>query len=132
MKKKIVNKLRKIPIGSLEFILRMRKDKYGASFTIDSVEKNEICIGTKGSFESVCDRVFHECLEAMLTADSKRYKATMHSNNDHTRYTFMFDHDYMNNNLVPGMIQALLASGFFKRCNGRPKVQKKKVVRRKS
>lgn len=58
------------------------------------------------------EMLIHEVLEIILSTDEKRYRPNWQQAGDHSRYLFVFDHDYFQG-VGPNLLTALLASGMF-------------------
>ncbi len=56
--------------------------------------------------------LLHEIIEIILETDGKRYINDDVLDGDHTRYLFVFDHDYLQG-IGSNLLTALLTSGFF-------------------
>ena len=115
-------------ICSREYALRFRKGVDGACFYSNgrNTDGNGVIeIGDYKDLSFVGGVLTHETLEAILYEDCKRYKPPV-AGDDHSRYLFCFDHDYLDG-LQNKLLEALLTSGFFKLVD----VRKKKMVHSK-
>lgn len=114
-------------ICSREYALKFRKDMAGGCFYSNgpnSEGDGVIEIGEYRDLGFVCEVVLHEALEAILWEDGRRLCPPC-ADGDHSRYVFLFDHDYLDG-LPAKLIDALLTSGFFRVVDGRPKRKAKK------
>jgi len=114
-------------ICSREYRLKFKKSERGASFYCNGADAQGnglVEIGDYGDVEFVGGIIIHEALEAILFEDGKRLCPPVNEG-DHTRYVFLFDHDYLDG-LQNKILDALLTSGFFKLVDGRKKKRKGK------
>lgn len=115
-------------ICSREYSLRFRKGVDGACFYSNGPKTGGDGVIEIGDYKDVTfvgGVLIHEILEAILYEDCKRYKPPV-CGDDHSRYLFCFDHDYLDG-LQNKLLEALLTSGFFKLVD----VRKKKMVHSK-
>ena len=110
-------------ICSREYKLKFKPKHAGASFwSHDDKGCGCIEIGTDYSdLRYLASVMLNEIIEAVLYEDGKRFKPSIAQNDDHTRYVFHFDHEYLNSELCNKLLEAMLTSGFFKLADPRKK-----------
>lgn len=75
--------------------------------------KRTIVLGTKDKDSRYhAEVLIHEILEIMFSTEDRRFVGDWVQNSDHTRYLFVFDHDYLHG-VGPKLLTALLTSGMF-------------------
>lgn len=114
-------------ICSREYALRFRKGVEGACFYSNGPKTDGDGVIEIGDYKDVTfvgGVLIHEILEAILYEDCKRFKPPV-VGDDHSRYLFCFDHDYLDG-LQNKLLDAMLTSGFFRLVDGRKKHMAKK------
>jgi hypothetical protein len=116
-----------LKICSREYRLRFKKSVGGAHFYCNgpnSYGNGLIEVGDYPDLPFIGGIIIHEALEAILYEDGKRLCPPV-NDGDHSRYVFLFDHDYLDG-LQNKILDALLTSGFFKLKDGRKRKMAKK------
>jgi len=116
-KKKTTRKfITKMMICSREWELWEDPKKDGASFSHgDPMNRSRrtIVLGTRDNDpRNTAEMLVHEVLEIILSTDEKRYRPNWQQAGDHSRYLFVFDHDYFQG-VGPNLLTALLGTGMF-------------------
>ncbi len=102
-----------IDICGEKWTLKFPRSESNASFASTGTHIGYIKIGKKHrDTQSFINDLVHECIEAILTTDLKRWYDKWDGEKEQRGILCVFDHQYLSA-LAPKIVTALLSTGFF-------------------